>query len=232
MTDENPNALMVIIEKFTLDPNVDVEKMKSLLDLQERLVNKKAETDFIQAMARTQKAIQPIIRTSATDKNKYVKYEDLEEQIRPVYMENGFVLTFSTEPMDNEIVRLICDVFHEGGYTKRYHLEGKIDDVGAKGSRNKTAIQGMGSTSSYLRRYLTAMIFNVILKNEDNDGGSVIKKITEDQIEYIESLITETNANRPAFLGTYGISKVEDLPANMFRAATSVLEIKKSKMGV
>ncbi len=231
---QEPDQLTSMIERMALSKDVDVDKLERILSMQERLVNKKAETDFIQAMATTQREIEPIQRSTVNShlNSKYVRYEDLEEQIRPIYMKHGFVLTFSTEPMDNEMVRLICDVLHEGGYTKRYHLEGKVDDVGLKGSRNKTAIQGMGSASSYLRRYLTAMIFNVILKNEDNDGGSHIKKISEEQIEYIEALMTETNANRPAFLGTYGISKVEELPSNMFRAATSVLEIKKSKMVV
>ena len=233
---QSPNALMVIIEKFTLDPNVDVEKMKALLDMQERLVNKRAETDFMQAMGKTQREIEPIVRATWNDhtKSAYVKYEQLEQHIRPIYMANGFVLTFGEEPFnstDKNMVRLVCDVVHTGGYTKRYYLSGEIDDTGPKGTKNKTSIQGAVSSTSYLRRVLTAMIFNVIMKNEDKDGNKIVQQLSEDQIEYIETLITETSANRQAFLGTYGISKVEDLPANMFRAATSVLEIKKAKMG-
>jgi hypothetical protein len=53
---------------------------------------------------------------------------------------------------------------------RKYHLDGALDDAGKDGTKNKTGIQAMGSTVSYLRRYLVCMIFNVST-DDDNDGN-------------------------------------------------------------
>lgn len=60
---------------------------------------------------------------------------------------------------------------HVGGHCKRYEGDFPLYKAGAKGNDNKTAIQATGSTFSYARRYLTYLIFNLTVADEDTDGN-------------------------------------------------------------
>jgi len=44
------NALMAIVDNAMSNPNVDIDKMNSILDMQERIMNKNAEVSFNKSM--------------------------------------------------------------------------------------------------------------------------------------------------------------------------------------
>ena len=54
---------------------------------------------------------------------------------------------------------------------RQHHIDLPLDNVGTKGTVNKTGVQATGSTNAYGRRYLVLMIFNVSTEDEDNDGN-------------------------------------------------------------
>ena len=62
---------------------------------------------------------------------------------------------------------IVCTVLHKAGHSVTEELPGKVDAGPAR-----SAIQAVGSSISYLRRYLTCMIFNVVVRNEDKDGNA------------------------------------------------------------
>jgi hypothetical protein len=90
--------------------------------------------------------------------------------LRPIYTRNGFCLSFNSEPVEGPNVRVICGVSHDAGHSKTFQLEAALDMAGPQGKANKTPLHGLGSSVSYLRRYLTCMIFHVVFANDDNDG--------------------------------------------------------------
>ena len=93
-----------------------------------------------------------------------------------------------------------------------------------------TAIQALGSTVSYGRRYLTLMIFNVALTNEDDDGvggsGRDETAITQEQIEQLHDLVDSVGANLSAFLKHLGVESLAEIPASRFEEAKRALQRK------
>jgi hypothetical protein len=65
----------------------------------------------------------------------------------------------------------MCTVAHSGGYEEPpIALDSPLDVAGSQGKTNKTGIQAVGSSVSYLRRYLLTMAFNIVLADDDDDG--------------------------------------------------------------
>jgi hypothetical protein len=167
-------AFLAMLAQAARDPSVDVAKMQAIMDMCERQRARVAETEFSEAMGQAQSEMGAITRDGVNEFNKsrYARLETIDAKIRPIYTRHGFSLSFNTaEPKNPGSMRVVCDVMHRAGHTKRYELEGELDTSGSGGKANKTGIQALGSSSSYLRRYLTLMVFNLVLSNEDNDGN-------------------------------------------------------------
>ncbi len=167
-------AMLAMIERVALDPNVDVAKMQAIVNMKIQLEDRQAVAEFNAAMARVQKKIESIAKTKY---NKHTKswYGDLGAiitAIKPVYTADGFALSFGTLPgAPAGHIKVSCEVSHRGGHSKTYEADIALDTSGSQGNSNKTAVQGWGSSASYARRYIQVMIFNLALEGEDNDGN-------------------------------------------------------------
>src|SRR6185369_5002580 len=156
-------SLIQIIAQAARDPQVDVAKMQAILAMKERLEDREAEIAFNLAMKDAQQEMRPVIRDrkNPSTGSMYAQLETVDALIRPIYTRHGFSLSFNSgAPVKPGNLRVLCKVMHERGHSKDYELEGDLDTAGPQGKANKTNIQGLGSSASYLRRYLTLMIFN------------------------------------------------------------------------
>ena len=107
---------------------------------------------------------------------------------------------------------IACDVSHIAGHTKRYRLFAPPDTLGPKGTPVKTQLHGRGSTNTFLRRYLECNIFNVVLKNLDDDGvkgGS--EPIADEECAELNRMIVETKSNLDKFLQYMGVEALPDI---------------------
>ncbi|MCG7598828.1 ERF family protein [Halomonas sp. McH1-25] len=169
------SAIIQVIERAALNPDVDIDKMERLLQMQERILAKNAESAFHKAMTQAQTKMRPVVRDASNDqtRSRYARLETIDRQVRPIYTEAGFSLSFGTAdcPIQDHI-RITCDVSHIEGHTKQYQVDMPLDMYGMKGNQNKTATHAHGSTMSYGRRYLTLMLFNIPMAHEDDDGNA------------------------------------------------------------
>ena len=179
-------SLLAVIERAATNPNIDVEKMERLLDMQERIIAREAEQDFNAAMAQLQAELPAVVRDAENSStgSRYAKLETIARAIMPKITGQGFSLSYGTDncPLDDHY-RVTCLVSHIGGHTRRYHADVPTDLTGLKGNPNKTRTHAFGSTMSYGRRYLLCLIFNVTLVNEDDDGVAAGGKISEEQLK-------------------------------------------------
>src|SRR5690242_1953329 len=209
-----PVNLLAVIANAALSPDVDVEKMRALLELKERIDENEAKKQFHAAMIAAQDEIKPVVRNRKNEHtgSKYAELEVIERAIRPIYAKHGFVLSFNSKTSEHGSITMSCTCMHRGGYSKEYELTGALDSTGPSGKQNKTGIQAAGSTVSYLRRYLTCMIYNVVLTNEDDDGVGAAERVDHDQVNKILDLMIacglENQKARP-FLDYMGVSDVE-----------------------
>jgi len=173
-------AFIAMIERAAVNPNVDVDKIERLYTLHERMQAKAAETAFYAAMADLQPQLPVVEHTKKigyTDKagkdvvkGTYTPWEDIDEQIRPLYTSLGFSLSFDIEQTDQGIsVETI--IMHRAGHSvRRAKMRLPPDPSG-----NKGAAQAVGSAVSYAKRYSACSALNITTRgaageSEDDDG--------------------------------------------------------------
>jgi hypothetical protein len=219
-------SLLNFVATAVRDPSIDVTKLEALLRMQREIVADDARLQFNRAMSAAQGEMHPVVRDATNDqtKSRYARLETIDALIRPIYTRHGFCLEFNSEPVDGPNERIVCEVSHIAGHTKRRQLDAAPDTAGPKGLPNKTPLHGLGSTVSYLRRYLTCMIFNIVLANDDNDGNRHQQqrtpdgRITEMEVEELWDLMTRTGTQEGRFLAVMlpGLRSITQAPAADF----------------
>jgi hypothetical protein len=163
-----------MIERAARDPSIDIDKLDRLLLMRERENARVAEQAFNAALAEAQTEMHPVTTDSDNPqtRSRYASYAALDRAVRLIYAGHGFALSFNTADAPGpEQARIVCDVSHVGGHTRRYHIDMPVDGKGARGGDVMTKTHAMGSGISYGMRYLLRMIFNLAI-DQDDDGNA------------------------------------------------------------
>ena len=226
--------MIQVIEKAVMNPEVDPAKMQQLLDIQITIMDRQAKQAYSAAMSACQREMPLIVKNAENTQtnSKYSKHEMICKAIKPIYTKHGFSLTFSEGKADVEgEIRTICDVEHELGYSKQYHIDLPKDNAGIKGTVNKTPIHAKGSTFSYGRRYLTLMVFD--LATYDDNDGNMTPRISEEQANQIHSKLVENELNIDKFLKWCKAESIEMIQEKSFKIVMdeidSVIKIREKK---
>jgi hypothetical protein len=129
-------AFLAMIERAARDPSIDIDKLDRLLLMRERENARVAEQAFNAALAEAQTEMQPVGADSNNPQthSRYASYATLDRAVRPIYTRHGFGLSFNTADAPGpEQARIVCDVCHTGGHTRRYHVDMPVDGKGARG---------------------------------------------------------------------------------------------------
>lgn len=235
--DQN-SSLIQVIARAASDPNCDIEKMERLLQMQERIMQKQAEMAFNVSLTAAQEKMRPISADAQNPqtKSKYASYAQLDKALRPIYIENGFALSFNTgdgAPPDH--VRVICQVSHAQGHSRQYHVDLPSDGKGAKGGDVMTKTHAVGAGLTYGMRYLLKMVFNVAIGEDDTDGNAPVTLVSEEQALTLHTLIQDTKSDLASFLRYIShrrgaeIRTLEEVPESEFKNAVAMLEKKRRK---
>lgn len=169
---------LAMFERMASDPSVDVDKFERLMQMRERELARVAREHFNAAMSKAQSEMRRVAAdaNNPQTRSKYASYAALDRELRPVYTDNGFGLSFDTgEAALPDYVRVLCHVTHAGGHSHTYHVDMPADGKGAKGGDVMTKTHAVGAAMSYGMRYLLKMIFNVAVGEDDNDGNEPAK---------------------------------------------------------
>lgn len=222
--------LIGIIAEAARDPHVDAAKMRTLWELKQEIDAQASKQAFYRAMKAVQDEVKPVLRSVENDitHSRYARLEHIDRKIRPVYTKHGFSLTFGARTDTPGTVTITCDCMHQDGYVKPYELPGTLDST----NKAKTGIQAVGSTVTYLRRYLTCLIFNVVLTDDPEDDDGTGEPLTEQQRNKILDLLIACGLegdNAAPFLKFMGAASVAEIPARDFRKALTALQAKQRK---
>jgi hypothetical protein len=191
------NAMMSFIDRAVRDPTFSVDKMERLLMLQQDLMKDNARHEFNLAMSAVQAQLQTVVRDrdNPHTRSRYATLQALDASARPVYTEHGFSVRFGTAAAPWEgWVRVTCELSHVGGYSEQHYLDGPLDAAGSQGKSNKTGIQAIGSTVSYLRRYLLMLVLNLVTADDADDDGEATRR---DRQADVYSRRDQINAETP-----------------------------------
>lgn len=154
------------------DPSVDPAKMKAMLDMQERMIDRRNLTSYRRAMHAARSKMPRItkdgkIRNKHGDvQSRYAHYEAIDKIVRPLVEAEGLTYGFDTVSIEGGRVGVTCIVSHVDGHEERFGpMPLAVDTTGAK-----NATQGAGSATSYGKRYTLCAAFNIVTDGEDDDG--------------------------------------------------------------
>lgn len=228
-----PNGMVAMMERLALNPDLPVEKLEKLLDMQLRIRAMEAETAFNASMTAAQSEMR---RVSADANNpqtnsKYASYGQLDRALRPIYTKHGFSVSFDEGPAPTpDVVLALAYVSHAGGHTRTYRKTMPIVTTGIKGNAMMTATHGAASAGSYAKRYLLKDIFNVAIGEDDTDGNAEpLERISEKQIADLDALIEDVGADKAAFLKYIKADKLADIPTRAYSTCVKALEAKRRK---
>lgn len=211
-------AVLKLIERLVLTPDVSIEKIEKMLDLQERILNRNAHQAFTADLAAMQIGL-PLVakRGEGHNKAKYALLEDINEAIRPALKEFGFAVTFRVAQKEKEVC-ITAVLSHKLGHSDQTSITLPID---VSGSKNAT--QAVGSTISYGKRYAIGALLN-ISTGDDNDAAisAPAKSVSPGQAKTLQALFD--NLSEPGQEAFYGwVGEPKDVPASMFNEAHSWL---------
>ena len=158
-------AVMSMIERVVINPEADLDKLEKMLDMQDRILNRNARQAFTADLAGMQAEL-PLVGKAGEGHNraKYAKLEDINEAIRPTLQKYGFAVTFRMKQSDKSVT-ITAILSHRLGHSEETDLTLPLDTSGSK-----NAVQAVGSTVSYAKRYALCALLN-ISTGDDNDGG-------------------------------------------------------------
>ena len=181
------------------------------------------------ALAQAQLEIENAAKNAANPhfRSKYADLAEVLNTVRPVFAKHGLSIVQSTG-FDGSLVSVTTLVGHaEGGF-----ITSTASCVPAK-----TDAQGIGSATTYLRRYSLAAMAGVA--QEDDDGNAAAHdrkpqarqaaKVSEAQRAELQDLIDQTGTEVEKFCRFFRVSSLSDLPAADFDRAKRMLEQKKEQ---
>ena len=174
------------------------------------------------ALAKAQGEVENASKNAANPhfKSKYADLAEVLNTVRPVFSENGLSIIQSTE-FDGALVSVTTTIAHkDGGY------------VSSKAScvPSKTDAQGVGSATTYLRRYSLASACGVAQEDDDGNSsahnGKPVAKITEKQEIELSDYIEATNTDRAKMLAYFKVKALSELTSAQAVQAMNMIRSK------
>lgn len=231
-------GLLEVITRAARDPSVDIDKMERLISMQERVQNRNAEVAFNAALAELQPLL-PVIEERGGIKDRsgnvqstYALWEDVNEAIRPHLAEHGFALRFRVDRTADQI-SVTGILSHREGHKEETTLTLPTDTSGSK-----NAVQAVGSSTSYGKRYTAFALLNITSTGEDDDGNKAVEEhpISVNQYDDLQKLIVTTQSDTGKFIEYLVKAKrlrpddtLADLPSQHFQFAKNCLLMKAGK---
>ena len=196
-------AIIQVIERAALNPDVDIDKLERLLELQERVMDRQAMMAYSAAMAAMQTELPSIEERGQTNNGHYATLEDIVDTVRPIMQKYGFAVSFRIQTQERGI-QITGVLMHKDGHREETSMLLPADISG-----NKNAVQAFGSSTSYGKRYVLCALLNITTRGQDDNGNAStkagIKTVTAFQAGQIQRLISQCPATTQEwFSGKYG----------------------------
>jgi hypothetical protein len=227
------STVLALIERVAVDPGADVKKLERMISMYEELKAKEAELAYNAAKGRILKKLAGIKivknrsvlseidqgkpQKAAHEAFKYAPLEEIDKHLRPLLVEEDMDLSYSDELREGDGILIRGRLKHlPGGHYEDSFMTAPLDTTGGK-----SHVQAVGSTNSFLRRYVVCNIFNIVVVGDDDDGTG--GTIDEAQTKTILDLLKEAKVG-PKFLKYMKAQSVEE--AGSLKAAVATIAVR------
>lgn len=189
-----------------------------------------ATPELFAALAKAQHAVENATKGSVNPhfKSKYADLAEVLNTVRPVF--SSFGLSIVQNPsFDGALVSVTTALCHEGGG----YITAVASCVPAKADG-----QGVGASTTYLRRISIAAVCGVA--QEDDDGQSAVNpakptpvtdvRATDEEASVIKFRVEELNIDEEAFCRHLSIRSISTIPKSKLKQAHAALDAKQRKI--
>lgn len=171
---EADDKFIVDINHAILSGAIQEERVHSLLNIKQRIIDQRNKEAFYEAFSLMQAKIAPIVRDSQAGKDSqnsnykfdYASGDAIMSEIGPLLGEFGFFLTHKIEQPGNSQLKVFSRLVHRKGHEISTEMTLPYDASGGKNS-----VQAVGSTQTYGMKYNIIALLSLAMKNSDDDGA-------------------------------------------------------------
>ena len=204
-------------------PDFDVAKLDKLMDLQEREMNRLAKIAFNKDFTSMQSEITTVTKSKQGHNYKYATLEDIVDIVRPTLEKHGFAVSFGVNTTSDIIVT--CTLMHKEGHSIETTMQLPADKSGSK-----NAVQAIGSSVSYAKRYTLSSLLNIATRDDDDAQAAMQqdqRTITRGQSQTLESkyekLPKERQEKFDSWLSSLGANSISEVKASQFNTVLANL---------
>lgn len=174
---QQQNNPLTLIEK-AIEKGLDVSQLSQLFELKQRYDADMAMKSFRSALCSFQankpdlikgKKVSMKLKSGFTKEYNYNPLPTVQKAIDPVLTQYGLSYRWEVSNQEGKNV-VTCIISHVDGHSEKTQISAPNDDSG-----NKSAVQSIASTISYLKRYSLEAALG-LASDEDNDGATQPKK--------------------------------------------------------
>lgn len=217
-----------LIASLAANPAVDIKKMQAIIDMKIQTMNYQAECEYNIAWIAFRKELGPVVknRENKQTNSMYADLDAVKKVVDPLLAKHGFADRYEDETLENGSIRTTCEIVHEKGHSKRNSVEFDIDDVGIKGSVNKTKIHGASSAMMYGQRISLCRACGIRIAKDDDGNAAGREPISAKEMVTVREYLDLTGSAEADFCKAFEIEKLENLNKEQLKTAMIQLKTK------
>jgi len=219
--------------RLLTDPSVPSDKLEIMLQMQRELIAERRREAFTSDFVEMSKVLPQVSKQGTVELvtkdgkrlggYKFAKWEDMDKVMRPILNDHGFALLF-TQHGDLTVRGVLM---HKDG-----HFIESERTLPPDTGPGRNALQAIGSSLSYAKRYLAEGLCNIVRAGEDDDAiNAYTRRVSEEQAAHLARLLDETKTDPETFLKMMvtGTDQVEEIPAREYPRLVNALNEKRKK---
>jgi hypothetical protein len=219
----NPLTLL----QTAIERGMNPDQLGKLMDMADRWEAAQAAKAFAAAVTAFQAELPEVIKRRTGGKDgayTYAAFEDIMEVAGPVLARHRIVVTFSTDDLPNNRLKIVCRVrvgVHVEETAFVIPVPGRI---GGENTTNET--QRQGAALSYGKRYCFCAALNVVVAREDNDAATLFQLVTPNELAQLKAMAKERDVNIPGFMKRLKVESddLAHIPRDRFGTAITMMK--------
>lgn len=228
---DNSVSIMTMMREAATQ--LDTDKLEKLMALQERVLDRDAKAAFAADFIRMKPDLPRVVRmkkNTQTD-SKYAPLEDINGQIDPVLASHGFGTSTKIMSQTADSVTVRAELWHRDGHIEETTVTMPLDNMGAKGTVNKTMPHATASSITYAKRVAICALLQ-ISTGDDKDGSRPTND--EEPLANEVAVAMDVRINKLAdaveykkrFLKYMGYESIQEIKVKDFKKAINAIEQK------
>ena len=219
--------MLALLERVALKPELPVERLVAIMDMQERQMNKVSEQQFNRSFA---SAMAEMPAAKKTGMNKHTKQTystlaDLVEAARPSLSNHGLALNWRSS-VDSGLLTVTAIVRHDSGWKEETSMSAPVDAGKGQGA-SMNSMQAYGSTETYLKRYTGFAILGMSSEDFDDDAQGTSRGselVSAEQYIVLRDKAAMADVAEARICLAHGCADLQQFPAKDFKAAIGRLD--------